>query len=289
MRPFTYLRPASVAEATAALEGQIGDARVIAGGQSLLLAMKDRIERPSVLVSLRDVAGVRGVSYAEDGTLEIGAATTYWDVQVADYRTSAHALLSTVVADVADVPVKRMGTVGGALCQADPIFDFPLAAVVSGAEVELASSSGTRRLAVSDFLRGPFTTALEPGEVLTTIRFPAGTAGARTSFVKHRLRRFDPALASVACIITVGDDGRVERARIACGAVGPIPVRVTRCEELLVGNAIDDALAQEAGVQAADAMLEHVGQKMFRQEYRKDVLPALVARALHAAYANGKG
>jgi carbon-monoxide dehydrogenase medium subunit len=289
VRPFSYLRPSSVAEATGALEGRNGEARVIAGGQSLLLAMKDRIERPSVLVSLRDVPEVSGVSYAGDGTLEIGAATTYWNVQFAEYRTSAHALISTVVADVADVPVKRMGTVGGALCQADPIFDFPLAAVVSEAEVEIASSSGSRRLPVSDFLQGPFTTALEPGEVLTTIRFPPGGAGARTGFVKHRLRRFDPALASVACILTVGDDGRIERARIACGAVGPIPVRVPRAEELLTGNALDDALAREAGVLAADSMVAHVGQRMFRQEYRKDVLPALVARALSAAYANGKG
>ena len=288
MRPFTYVRPTSVAEATGALEGHDGDARVIAGGQSLLLAMKERIERPSVLVSLRDVADVSGVSYRDDGTLEIGAATTYWNVQTAEYRTSVHTLLSTVVEDVADVPVKRMGTVGGALCQADPIFDFPLAAVVAEAEVEIASSSGSRRLPVSDFLKGPFTTALEPGEVLTTIRFPSGAAGARTAFVKHRLRRFDPALASVACIITVGDDGRIERARIACGAVGPVPVRVTGAEEFLIGNAIDDALAREAGEKAADSMLEHVGQKMFRQEYPKDVLPALVARALSAAYANGK-
>jgi carbon-monoxide dehydrogenase medium subunit len=288
VKPFTFVRPTSVAEAVGALESGDGGAQVIAGGQSLLLAMKERLERPSVLVSLRDVAEVIGVSYGDDGTLEIGAATTYWNVQAAEYRTNGHTLLSTVVQDVADVPVKRMGTVGGALCQADPIFDFPLAAVVAEAEVELASSKGSRRLPVSEFLQGPFTTALEPGELLTTIRFPSGVANARTAFVKHRLRRFDPALASVACILVVGDDGRVESARIACGAVGPVPVRVTAAEELLVGNPVTDELAQEAGEKAADAMLEHVGQKMFRQEYRKDVLPVLVARALGAAYANGK-
>lgn len=288
MRPFTYVRPTSVAEATGALEGHNGDARVIAGGQSLLLAMKDRIERPSVLVSLRDVAEVRGVSYGDDGTLEIGAATTYWDVQFAGYREGAHTLLPIVVFDVADVPVKRMGTVGGALCQADPMFDFPLAAVVGEAEVDIASNSGTRTLPVSEFLTGAHTTALEPGEVLTKIRFAPSAAGARTAFVKHRLRRFDPALASVACILTVGDGGNVESARIACGAVGPVPVRVSGAEELVTGKAIDDELARQAGEKAAAEIEYHVGERMFQQSYKQDVLPALVARALRAAYANGK-
>jgi carbon-monoxide dehydrogenase medium subunit len=288
MRPFTYLRPTSVAEATGALDGHNGDARVIAGGQSLLLAMKDRVERPSILVSLRDVAGLHGVTYGDDGTLEIGAATTYWNVQVATYSAGGHTLLPQVVADVADVPVKRMGTVGGALCQADPIFDFPLAAVVSDAEVEIASSSGTRTLPVSEFLIGPFETALQPGEVLTTIRLKAGGDGARTAFVKHRLRRFDPALASVACILEVGGDGRIESARIACGAVGPIPVRVADAESLVTGNALTDELAREAGEMAAAAMADHAGQRMFQQGYRKDVLPVLVSRALRAAYADGK-
>jgi carbon-monoxide dehydrogenase medium subunit len=284
MRPFTYVRPTSVAEATGALEG---DARVIAGGQSLLLAMKERAERPSILVSLRDVPDVRGVTYTGDA-LEIGAATTYWNVQVATYNGSRHSLLPQVVADVADVPVKRMGTVGGALCQADPVFDFPLAAVVSDAEVDIASSSGTRTLPVSEFLIGPLKTALQPGEVLTKIRIAAGGDGARTAFVKHRLRRFDPALASVACILDVGPDGRIESARIAVGAVGPVPTRVSDAESLVTGNALTDELAREAGEKAAAAMADHTGQRMFQQGYRKDVLPALVARALSAAYANGK-
>jgi carbon-monoxide dehydrogenase medium subunit len=287
VRPFSYVRPTSVAEATGALDGHNGDARVIAGGQSLLLAMKDRTARPSILVSLRDVADVRGVTYAGD-VLEIGAATTYWNVQVATYKGSRHSLLPQVVADVADVPVKRMGTVGGALCQADPIFDFPLAAVVSDAEVEIASSSGTRTLPVSEFLVGPFQTALQPGEVLTKIRIAAGGDGSRTAFVKHRLRRFDPALASVACILDVGGDGKIESARIAVGAVGPVPVRLGAAESLVTGNALTEELAREAGEKAVAAIADHAGQRMFQQGYRKDVLPVLVARALSAAYANGK-
>lgn len=285
MKPFTYVRPTSVAEAAGALEG---DAKVIAGGQSLLLAMKDRAERPSRLVSLRDVPEVRGVTYADDGTLEIGAATTYWNVQVATVGAGSHSLIPNVVADVADVPVKRMGTVGGSLCQADPIFDFPVAAVVSDAEVEVASSSGSRTLPVAEFLQGPFTTALQPGEVLTKIRIRAGGDGARTAFVKHRLRRFDPALASVACIIEIGDDDRISSARIAVGAVGPKPVRVGEAERLVTGNALTDELALEAGNAAAAEIPDHAGQRMFRQAYRKEVLPTLVARALRAAYANGK-
>ena len=219
MRPFIYLRPSSVADATGVLANHNGGARVIAGGQTLLLAMKDRLERPSVLVSLQDVPGIRGVGYADDGTLTIGAATTYWQLESSSLLRSNHRLLSTIAGGIADVPVRRMGTVGGALCQADPAFDFPVAAVVSDAELELSSSTGTRRLGISDFLQGAYATGLEPGEVLTKIHFPAPEPSAQTAFVKHRLRRFDSAIVSVACVLSV-QDGKVARARIACGAVG---------------------------------------------------------------------
>jgi carbon-monoxide dehydrogenase medium subunit len=288
MKPFTYVRPRSVAEATAALQVHGAAARVIAGGQSLLLAMKERLERPSALVSLRNVPEVRGVSYEEDGTLAVGAATTYWELQTADLRPGSHSLLAVVAADVADVPVQRMGTVGGALCQADPTFDFPLAAVAADAEVELASTSGTRRLPASEFLQGPYKTSLAEGEVLTTIRFPAGDTGARCAFVKHRLRRFDPAIVSVACILSVGVDGRVESARVACGAVGPVPIRATAAEELVTGKVVSDEIARQAGEQAAEGIDFMAGSMVFPPEYKRDVLPALVARALRAAFANGK-
>lgn len=285
MKPFTYLRPSSVADATGALAEHNGDARVIAGGQTLLLAMKDRLERPSVLVSLQEVPEVRGVSYSDAGTLTLGAATTYWQLETSSLR-GPHRLLSSVAGGIADVPVRRMGTVGGSLCHGDPAFDFPLAAVVSDAELELSSSTGTRTVPVSDFLRGPYTTGLEPGEVLTRIHFPVGDSSVRFGFVKHRLRRFDSAIVSVGCLLSV-EDGKVASARIACGAVGPVPLRLRASEKLVTGEEPSDALFEEAGVRGADGIEVATASPVIRQDYKRDVLPAIVARALRAAV-NGK-
>lgn len=281
MKPFAYLRPTSVADAAAALADNDGGARVIAGGQSLLLALKDRLERPSVLVSLQDVPEVRGVEYHEDGTLTVGAATTYWQLQSAALPEE-HAWLSTVVGDVADMPVRRMGTVGGAVCQADPVFDFPVAAVVADAELELTSTRGDRRVAAAEFFEAPFRTARQPHELLTRVHFPAVDAAVRSSFVKHRLRRFDPAIVAVACLLRL-DGGVVESARIACGAVGPVPVRLTDAEEVVTGRELTDDVARAAGDAAAASIELGDSNRMFRQSYKRDVLPVIVARALRAA------
>lgn len=286
MKPFAYVRPSSLAEAVDELAAHNGNARVLAGGQSLLLSMKERLERPSVLVSLQDVPEVRGITYTDGGELEIGAATTYWELEEASLRSGSHQLLPAVAADVADVPVRRMGTVGGALCQADPAFDLPLAAVAAGAEVDLTSAEGSRTLGVEHFLQGPFQTARQVGEVLTTIRFPVSDPAIRFGFVKHRLRRFDSALVSVACMLSF-EDGRVRSARIACGAVGPTPTRLTAAEEVLVGNELSDELCRQAGASAAGAVEVAAANPVFRASYRRDVLPTIVARALRAA-ADGK-
>jgi aerobic carbon-monoxide dehydrogenase medium subunit len=296
MRPFTYLRPTTAGEAATALAEHGEEAAVIAGGQTLLLAMKDRLSRPSVLVSLQDVAEAHGISYTDDGALAIGAATPYRELRHAELR-AGHGLLATIASEVGDIPVQRMGTPGGALCFADPIFDFCLGAVSGGAEVELVSPSGTRTLPAAEFLQGAYATALEPGEVMTEIRFPAAGEGARSAFVKHRLRRFDPAIVSVACVLDIGGDGTVASARIACGGIGPVPVRAAAAEELVTGREMSDELAREAGARAIETFetsARHVpgtggnGYKRFSDDYRREVLPTLVARALRAATDDGK-
>jgi aerobic carbon-monoxide dehydrogenase medium subunit len=281
VKPFAYRRPSSVAEATDALSAHDGDARVIAGGQSLLLAMKDRVERPRVLVSLQDVPEVRGIGYGPGGALTIGAATTYWQLQTAALN-GGHQMLSTVAAGIADVPVRRMGTIGGALCQADPAFDFPVAGVLAGGEVELASTGGTRRLPVTEFVRGPYLTAREPGEVLTKVHFPAVEPGARPAFVKHRLRRFDAAIVSVGCVLSL-EGGKVASARIVCGAVGPTPLRLTAAEDVITGQEPGEDVFREAGAMAAEGLELGTASPVIRQDYKRDVLPAIVARALRAA------
>ncbi len=289
MKPFTYLRPTTAAEAAAAL-GEHGDtAAVIAGGQTLLLAMKERLRSPSVLVSLQDVGEARGISYTDDGALAIGAATPYRELRHAELQPG-HGMLATIASEVGDIPVQRMGTPGGALCFADPVFDFSLGAVAGGAEVELVSASETRTLPASEFLQGSYATALAPGEMLKSIRFPGAGEGARSYFLKHRLRRFDPAIVSVACVLDVGADGRVASASIACGAVGPVPFRATAAEELITGEELTDELAREAGEQTLVGLPPTLsnGNGRFSSDYKRDVLPTLVRRALRAAADDGR-
>jgi carbon-monoxide dehydrogenase medium subunit len=287
VRPFRYVRPTSLDEATAALAENNGDARVIAGGQSLLLAMKDRRERPGVLVSLQDVPETRGISYEDDGTLSLGAATTYWKLHTHDLPAGGHALLPQIVGEVADVPVKRMGTVGGALCQADPAFDFPLAAVLGDAGLELASARGTRRLATADFLRGALETDLASDEVLARIYFPASAATVRSGFVKHRLRRFDSAIVSAGCLLDVDDAGNVTAASVACGSVAPVPKRLPVVEDALVGRNVEEDLAAVARGETAGDLPDERVNPMIMVGYMRDVLPAIVGRAVAAATNGG--
>src|SRR5262249_51175128 len=161
------------------------------------LAMKDRLMRPSALVSLQDVAETRGISYGEDRSLTIGAATPYRELRHTELQPG-HGLLATIASEVGDIPVQRMGTPGGALCCASPAVSVPGGAGAGSSESELASKEGTRTLPAGEFPQAPNATALAAGEVMTAIRFPAAGEGASSSFVKHRLRRFDPAIVSVA-------------------------------------------------------------------------------------------
>jgi carbon-monoxide dehydrogenase medium subunit len=282
VKPFTFVRAESVSDAVAALRDHGDGARVLAGGQSLLLAMKDRLRTPRVLVSVGRVAELRGVRGA-NGTVEIGAATTYAELERAELAGAA-ALLPRVAADVADAPVRRMGTIGGALCQADPQFDVPVAAVALGAEVELASARGRRTLPVADFLRGRLVTACAPDELLTRIRVPTGGARTGGAFEKFTLRRFEAAIASVACIVRVDDAGSVVEARIACGGIADAPLRLPASERAVVGARIGERRATEAGRLAAD-VAPTFANPLWSAAYRRRLLGTLVGRALVRACA----
>lgn len=284
MKPFAFFAAESLADAVTAL-GEHGDgARVLAGGQSLLLAMKERMVNPSVLVSIGRVRELRGCERA-NGVLQIGAATTYFDLEHADLGAAASALVRRVCADIADIPVRRMGTIGGALCQADPQFDFPVAAVALDAEVELASARGWRTLAVAEFLQGRGQTACAPDEILTAVHFRAEDERTGTAFEKFGLRRFDPAVASVACLLRVDGDRAVAAARIVCGGVAETPLRAGGAEHAIAGARLTEQLAQEAGRLTAAELSPAPMSPLFSASYRRRLVGTLVTRALRQAYA----
>lgn len=265
MKPFTFLAPAGLDETVALLAEHGPDARVIAGGQSLLLAMKDRLARPSVLVSIAGVPEVRDTRYTDSGELEIGAATTYSGL-VASSFDGWHAQISAVAGDLADQPVRNMGTIGGALCQADPRFDMPALAVGLDASLVLASTSGLRTVPAGDFFGTDGGTTLAPGEILVTVRFPVLDRFSGVAFEKFRKRVFDAALVSAVCAVRLAGDGTVSERRIAVGAVAPRPI-----------------LVAEAGRAAADEILPESAATTPLRRYQRELVDLLTRRAVSRA------
>ena len=262
MKPFTFLAPRALDEAVALLGEHGADARVIAGGQSLLLAMKERLDRPSVLVSLSGVTDLRSWAYADSGQLDVGATATYAELAGAALR-GWHTEISAVAGNLADRPVRTMGTVGGALCQADPRFDMPTLAVGVGAEVDTVSGDGVRSRPAAELFRPEGGTVLGPGEILTRVRFPAPGAYRAVAFEKFRYRQFDAALVSVVC--AVRPDGGL---RLVVGAVRPRPVLVT-------------GVTDPEGV--ADEVLPAAEATTRLRKYQRELIAVLTRRAVTRA------
>ena len=281
MKAFTYLTPSSTAEAVGLLEAHAPHARVIAGGQTLLLAMKTRAERPGVLVSLAGIAGLAGWRVADSGELVVGATTTYAALSRARL-TGWHTEISAVAGNLADRPVRTMGTIGGALCAADPRFDMLTLVAGTGAQMQVLAPSGVRTLAPQEFFRPGGGISLASNEILASIRFPAADAYTSIAFEKFRQRTFDAALASVLCAVRVDDAGQLADIRIAVGAVRPVPVLAERTAAELTGAPIVTVEPDEiAGKIVAEVLGAPGGTPV--EQYRRELVKALARKALRNA------
>jgi aerobic carbon-monoxide dehydrogenase medium subunit len=279
VKPFTFLTPGTAAEAVSLLGAHGPRARVIAGGQSLLLAMKTREARPEVLVSLAGVADLSGVREDGSGELVVGAATSYAAL-TRIRRPGWHARIAAIAGDLADRPVRTMGTIGGALCAADPRFDMLTLVSGTGARLDVLGPGGPRTLGPEEFFAPGGGTTLRSGEILAAIRFPPASAFASVVFEKFRQRTFDAALASVLCAARADGDGRVEEVRIAVGAVRPVPVlaRATAAELADLGAAAARVAAGALGTSGGTPLVQ----------YQRELVRALAARALRAVLVPGR-
>jgi carbon-monoxide dehydrogenase medium subunit len=261
-----YVAPLTVEEAWRALEAE--DARCLAGGQSLVAMMNLGLVAPSRLVSLRRIASLRGVAKEDDGSLRIGAMTTHAELAALDTAECGPALLVQAARVVAYPAVRAFGTIGGSVAHADPAADYPVALVAADAAIEVASATGTRRIAARDFFHGLFETALKPGEIVTAIVVPRGPPRGRAIYEKLSLVAGDFAIISVAAVVA-------ETATIAIGSCGPKPLLA--CGLPLEPGALREAATKLAA--ASDPPSDHRGSAA----YRRKVLPELVCRAVHAA------
>jgi carbon-monoxide dehydrogenase medium subunit len=276
---FDYTAPTSLEEAVAALAEGGDDAKVLAGGQSLLPVLRLRMAAPALLVDLGKIEELRGVRLDGDSVV-IGSMTTHHAV-LGDPVVAEHlALLARATATVADPQVRHRGTLGGALSHADPAGDQGAVAVALGATMEIAGPSGSRSVPAGEFFVDYFTTALGGGEILTAIRFPS-YAGWGAHYEKfQRVAQAWSIVAAAAAVQVSG--GTVTAARVGLTNVGPTPVRAAAVEAALVGGPATAHAVRSAAAEAAEGT-SPVSDSSAPAEYREHLARVLTARAVLAA------
>jgi aerobic carbon-monoxide dehydrogenase medium subunit len=285
--PFDYVAPESLDEALSALANGGEDAKVLAGGQSLVPMMNFRLTRPPALVDITRIPDLRYV-LREDGVLRIGALTVHREVEhlrdpdlVAGYE-----LLPRAARWVGHYPIRTRGTFGGSVAHADPSAEWCMLAVLLDATIVVAGPNGEREIAAADFFLGFFTTAMEPGELLVEVRFPRPRPHA--ALQEFARRHGDFAIVAAAAAVDLDGD-RIAGARIVVGGVDEVPLRVEAAEQAVDGAPAGMEAFTEAG-RAAGQAVEPSSDVHGSAEYRKELTAVLVRRALaEAVHRNGAG
>ena len=276
---FDYVAPESLADALTALTGAGDEAKVLAGGQSLLPVLRLRMSAPGVLVDLRKITELHGVR--RDGNdIVVGAMTTHAEVVENPLLAEHVPLLTRTTGTVADPQVRHRGTLGGALAHADPAGDLGAVAVALDATFEIAGPGGRRTVPASGFFLDYFTTVLAEDEILTGIRFPS-YAGWGAHYEKFHLVAQSWSIVSVAAAVRV-DGGNVAEARVGLTNMGPVPIRASAVEQALVGGPAT-AEAITAAAQAAAEGTSPVDDTSAAADYREHLARVLTGRAVLAA------
>ncbi len=281
MTPFSYARPTSLAAAADAVAG--GKAQVMAGGQSLLLALKERKIRPSTIVAVRNLPELFGVNVTEAGTT-IGAGTTY-AVLAKTKLQGWQAEVPAVAGNLADRSVRNIGTVGGGVCQGDPRYDMPIVLSAADAAFTLTSTRGERVLRADDFFNAAGGTYLEADEILSNITLPPLPAWTQLVFEKFRYRTFEAAIGTAAIAVQLDDAGKILRSRIVIGAVTKAPFVTRQTMAAIEGKKLGELDPMLVGTQASHEALAPKNALTRQQQYQSELTISLVKRAvvrLHA-------
>jgi len=279
--PFTYEAPATIEEAIQQLD-KGGDAKVIAGGHSLLPLMKLGLAQPETLVDLRRIASLREIRTEADGTIVIGALATHRQITHDETVRAKLAALADAAAEVGDLQVRARGTIGGSLAHADSAADEPAPTLAYDATIRAVGPKGRRDIAARDFFKGTFETALEANEIVAEIRFPAPagrTGGAYAKFA-HPASGF--AVTGVAAVITIKSDGTIERAAIGVAGVAAAAYRATEAERALTGSKGDAKAIAGAAAKAANGITA-LSDLAATADYRKHLVTVYAKRAIERA------
>jgi carbon-monoxide dehydrogenase medium subunit len=280
--PFEYHRAATIPEAIALLTQYGDDAKVLAGGHSLLPVMKLRFATPSHLVDIARIPGLAGVT-ADGASIRVGAATRHADVAASPLVMLQLPMLAEAAGNIGDPLVRNVGTIGGSLAHADPSADLPAVVLALGATLVATGPSGARDIPADAFFTDVFTTALRPDELLTEVRFPAGATGRGGAYEKN------PDPASGYAIVGIGaqlevSGGSIRSARIAMTGLGPKAMRLTATEARLVGQGATPDTMEAAAASAADGIV-FVDDSRDSAAYKANLARVYTRRALTRALA----
>ena len=286
--PFAYHRPESVDGALALLAEHGYDAKLLAGGQSLVPAMNFRLAAPAVLIDLNRIPGLAAIDDAEGG-VRMGAMVRQRAAERSALLAERTPLIAETLPYVAHAQIRNRGTMGGSIAHADPAAELPAVMLALGARFQLRGPGGTRTVAAEDFFTGLFGTALEPEEMLVQIEVPAAAPGTGFAFDEISRRHGDFALAGVAASVRVDAEGRCTAARIALLSVGDGPVLAAGAAAALDGQTPDDEAIRAAANAAAQQDIDPPGDIHASPAYRRQLAEVLVRRVLPRAFERARG
>ena len=284
---FDYMRPTSLAEATRLLASHADDAKILAGGHSLVPMMKLRLTAPKMLIDIGRLSELSGI-HEDNGTIVIGACTTHYALETSVLLRQRCPLLAETAAAIGDVQVRNRGTIGGSVAHADPAADWPATVLALDAEITLAQRAGTRTVKAADFFVDLLTTAMASNEILTEIRLPANAPRTGSAYLKVPQPASGFALTGVAAQVTLGANNVLQRVAVGITGVGSKAFRARATESALQGQAATpEALAQAAShaVEGIDAL----GDIHASAEYRLHLARVYTKRALQTALTRAQG
>jgi carbon-monoxide dehydrogenase medium subunit len=278
---FDYMRPTSLAEATRLLASHADDAKILAGGHSLVPMMKLRLAIPRVLIDIGRLSELSGI-HEENGTIIIGACTTHYAAETSALLQQRCPLLAETAAAIGDVQVRNRGTIGGSVAHADPAADWPAAVLALDAQIKLVHRAGTRLVKATDFFVEMLTTAMESHEILTELHVPANPARTGGAYLKVPQPASGFALTGVAAQVTLGADHTIQRVAVGITGVSSKPFRASATERALQGQRATAEAVAQAATRATDGV-EALEDIHASGEYRLHLARTYTKRALQQA------
>ncbi len=288
IKDFEYFAPKTLKEALTLLDKYRDECKVIAGGQSLLILMRQRLVTPEYLIDIKGISELNYITSDAKEGLKIGALATHRAIEKSPAMKNGFSVLGEMERRLASVQTRNWGTIGGNICHGDPAGDPVPVLIALKSTLKMASLKGERTMPVEDFTLDYFETALEPDELLTEIQVPLPLPHTGAAYTKFNIIESDVATVGVAISLTLGSgSGVCEDVRIALGASAPTPMRAKKAEGVLHGNKITDTLLREAGV-VASTEAEPISDIAASAEYRRELVRVLVARVGKEALARAQ-